>query len=138
MNGVRIRPIIKPRGLRKKHMSLNAALEASPRRHPPRYRHPPSAASPAPKKTVKACQDEWRANKAAYQAARITEKAYVDKCRAGEAVALPSTPAASPTEPTVPSAASPAPKKTVKACQDEWRANRPAYQAARITEKAYV
>jgi len=101
---------------------------------------PPSAASPAPKKTVKACQDEWRANKAAYQAARITEKAYVDKCRAGEAVALPSTPAASPTEPTatVPSAASPAPKKTVKACQDEWRANRPAYQAARITEKAYV
>src|SRR5205823_7306062 len=65
---------------------------------------------------------------------------YVDKCRAGEAVALPSTPAASPTEPTatVPSAASPAPKKTVKACQDEWRANRPAYQAERITEKAYV
>src|SRR5437762_14363078 len=92
MNGVRIRPIIKPRGLRKKHMSLNAALEASPRRHPQRYRHPPSAASPAPKKTVKACQDEWRANRPAYQAARITEKAYVDKCRTGEAVALPSTP----------------------------------------------
>jgi hypothetical protein len=101
---------------------------------------PPSAATPAPKKTVKACQDEWKANRAAYQAARITEKAYVDKCRAGETVALPTTPVAAPTQPaaTSPSATSSAPKKTVKACQDEWRANRAAYQTAHVTEKAYV
>ena len=44
------------------------------------------AFSPSPsfaqKKTVKTCAEEWRANKAANEAAKITEKAYVAKCRA--------------------------------------------------------
>jgi hypothetical protein len=87
-------------------------------------------------KTVKACQEEWRANKADNQAKGITEKAYVTKCRAGGASAQPSSEPATPA-PT-PSAAAPAPVKTVKACQDEWRANKAGYQAAKITEKAYV
>ena len=91
----------------------------------------------AQQKTVKACQDEWRANKAENQAKGITEKAYVAQCRAGGSSAQPaSAPAANPA-PT-PSAAAPAPQKTVKACQDEWRTNRAAYQAAKISEKAYV
>jgi hypothetical protein len=99
------------------------------------------AALPSPvvaqQKTVKACQDEWRANKADNQAKGITEKAYVAQCRTGGPSARPaSAPAAAPA-PT-PSAAAPAPTKTVKACQDEWRANKAAYQAAKITEKAYV
>ncbi len=92
----------------------------------------------AQQKTVKACQDEWRANKDANQAAGVTEKAYVDKCRAGGAAAAPvatppATPAAAP-------AAAPAAgaQKTVKACQEEWQANKAAYQAASVTEKAYV
>src|SRR5262249_13183659 len=95
----------------------------------------PSAATPTPKKTVKSCQDEWKTNKATYQGAKITEKAYVDKCRAGEAVALPTTPVAAPppapttAAPAPPAAATPTPKKTVKACQDEWRTNKAAYQA---------
>jgi hypothetical protein len=59
-------------------------------------------------KTVKACQDEWRANKDANQAAGVTEKAYVDKCRAGGAAAQPAaTPAAAP-------AAAPAPAPVAK------------------------
>jgi hypothetical protein len=99
------------------------------------------AALPSPvvaqQKTVKACQDEWRANKADNQAKGITEKAYVTQCRAGGASAQPSSPPAATPAPT-PSAATPAPTKTVKACQDEWRANKAAYQAAKITEKAYV
>ena len=37
----------------------------------------------AQKKTIKACEEEWRANKAANEAAKITEKDYVAKCRAG-------------------------------------------------------
>jgi hypothetical protein len=99
------------------------------------------AALPSPvvaqQKTVKACQDEWRANKADNQAKGITEKAYVAQCRTGGPDARPaSAPAAAPA-PT-PSAAAPAPTKTVKACQDEWRANKAAYQAAKITERAYV
>jgi hypothetical protein len=43
----------------------------------------------AQQKTAKACQDEWRANKQANQAAGVTEKAYVDKCRAGGAAEQP-------------------------------------------------
>ena len=90
-------------------------------------------------KTAKACQDEWRANKDANQKAGITEKAYVDKCRGGDAAAPPAatpaaTPAAAPaaTSPTAPA------QKTAKMCQGEWQANKAAYQAGGITEKAYV
>src|ERR1700716_3560950 len=94
-------------------------------------------AFPAPllaqQKTVKACQEEWRANKADNQAKGITEKAYVTQCRAGAASAQPaSTPAPTP------SAAAPAPVKTARACRDEWQANKAGCQAAKITEKAYV
>jgi hypothetical protein len=85
-------------------------------------------------KTVKACQDEWRASKDANQAARVTEKAYVDKCRAGGAAA----PAAATPSAATPAAPAAAALKPAKPCQDEWRANRAAYQAGGITEKAYV
>jgi len=40
-------------------------------------------------KTVKACQEEWRANKADNQAKGITEKAYVTQCRGGAAATTP-------------------------------------------------
>jgi hypothetical protein len=62
----------------------------------------PANASPETQKTVRTCQEEWRSNRAAYQAAKITEKAYVQRCRAGEAVALPTSPA-----PNNPAAAAP-------------------------------
>ncbi|HLH96464.1 MAG TPA: hypothetical protein VKW08_15215 [Xanthobacteraceae bacterium] len=95
-----------------------------------------SAPALAQQKTVKACQDEWRANKDANQAAGVTEKAYVDKCRAGGSATAPApSQAAAPA--AAPAAAAPA-TKTVKACQDEWRANKDAYQAGGVTEKAYV
>ena len=87
----------------------------------------------AQQKTVKACQDEWRANKADNQAKGITEKGYVAQCRTGGPAAQPaSVPAAKPTPAPV------AATKTVKTCQDEWRANKAAYQTGRITEKVYV
>ena len=116
-----------------------------------------SSPSFAQQKTVRACQEEWRANKAANEAAGITQKAYVEKCRAASAAAKPATkpaakpeakPAAKPAEkstakpaaaPAKPAAAKPeAPQKTVRACQEEWRANRAANEAAGITQKAYV
>jgi hypothetical protein len=84
-------------------------------------------------KTVKACQEEWRANKADNQVKGVTEKAYVTQCRAGVASTQPaSTPAPAP------SAVAPAPVKTAKACRDEWQANKAGYQAAKITEKTYI
>src|SRR6476469_2704186 len=88
----------------------------------------------AQQKTVKACQEEWRANKDANQAKGITEKAYVTQCRAGGVAAQPA--------PSSQTTAAPAPaadgQKTAKACRDEWRANKDANQAKGITEKAYV
>ena len=92
----------------------------------------------AQQKTVKACQEEWRANKAANQASGITQKAYVAQCRGGTPAAEPTAaPAAPPAPPPAPTAATTG-QKTVKACQEEWRANKAANQASGITQKAYV
>jgi hypothetical protein len=108
----------------------------------------------AQQKTVKACEQEWQANKAANQAKGITEKAYVTKCRADSSAAKKPTPAAAKsaekeksaktkkTEKTTKtekaSAAAGGQQKTVKACEAEWRANKAANQAKGIPDKAYV
>jgi len=69
-------------------------------------------------KTVKACEEEWRANKAANQKAGITEKDYVTKCRAEAATApAPTTapaqaPTPAPTAAPAPAAPAPAPAAT--------------------------
>jgi hypothetical protein len=77
-----------------------------------------SAPAVAQQKTAKACADEWKANKDANQAAKITEKAYVTKCRADSAPAKPAAatpaPAAAPA-PTAAPAAAPAPKPAAAA-----------------------
>jgi|SRR5579884_3486912 len=65
----------------------------------------------AQQKTVKACQQEWRANKAANQAKGITEKAYVEQCRSGNTAAVAPAPAATQSSPAAtqpsPTASSP-------------------------------
>ncbi len=61
----------------------------------------------AQQKTVKACQEEWRANKAANQAAKITEKSYVEKCRADAAAPVTAPAVAAPAKPAAPAAAAP-------------------------------
>jgi hypothetical protein len=94
------------------------------------------AASLAQQKTAKACQQEWRASKAEFQAKGISEKAYVAQCRAGSSAAQPAAPGAAKPVAAAPSGA--AAGKSTKACQEEWRANKAAYQAAKVTEKAYV
>jgi hypothetical protein len=65
----------------------------------------------AQQKTVKACQAEWRANKAANQAAGKTEKAYVAECRGAAAKPEAATPpAAKPAKPAATAPAAVAPK----------------------------
>jgi hypothetical protein len=98
---------------------------------------------PAFAKTAKDCTAEWRADKAGMQARGVTEKAYVEQCKAGV------TPAAS-APPSRPTAATPAPaapptqtsasrsQKTAKDCIAEWRADKAGMQARGVTEKAYV
>jgi hypothetical protein len=88
-------------------------------------------------KTAKACAEEWRADKAGFQAKGITEKAYVSDCRAGTSSAPAAAPA--PTAaPTPPPAATNTGQKTAKACVEEWRADKAGFQAKGITQKAYV
>lgn len=92
-------------------------------------------------KTAKACTEEWRADKAGFQAKGITERAYVVECRAGTGsapTAAPAPTAAAPTPMFPPPAASNAGQKTARACTEEWRAEKAGFQAKGITEKAYV
>jgi hypothetical protein len=77
-------------------------------------------------KTVKACQEEWRANKADNQTKGITEKAYVEKCRAGGAAAQPTAAPAEQPKPTAAPAAAPAPKAAPPAKPRETIATAPA------------
>jgi hypothetical protein len=92
----------------------------------------------AQQKTVSACRAEWRADKAANQAAGISEKAYVAQCRGGAPARTTAAPA-TPPAPSAPAAAPSGPgQKTVSACRAEWRANKAANQAAGVSEKAYV
>jgi hypothetical protein len=74
----------------------------------------------AQQKTVRACQEEWRASKAANQANGVTEKAYVAQCRAGGApaqtTAAPAAPAApAPAATSTAAPAAPAPTPTAAA-----------------------
>jgi hypothetical protein len=55
----------------------------------------PALAQP---KTAQACQDEWRANRDAYEAAGFAFRAYMYKCRGGDTAA----PAAAPAAPATP------------------------------------
>ena len=108
-----------------------------------------SAPAFAQQKTAKACADEWKANKEANQANKITEKAYVTKCRADSAAAKPA--ATAPAKPVAAPAPAPAPTATapaatpaakpaaaapsggragevsrIKACGAEWKADKAA------------
>src|SRR5262245_22703339 len=91
----------------------------------------------AQQKTVAACTKEWQANKDANQAKGITLKAFVTQCRGGAAQTqtAPAAPAQKTTTAAAPAATG---QKTVKACTDEWRANKDANQAKGITLKAFV
>src|SRR5262245_45067374 len=88
----------------------------------------------AQQKTVRGCQQEWRANRTALQANGMTEKAYVADCRSVSAPPKPDTATIAPTTPAQEAGAD----STIKACQEEWRAKRATGEVTAITEKAYV
>jgi hypothetical protein len=79
----------------------SSPVVAAPQAPPPvSAAPPPQTGSSSSEKTAKECVAEWRADKAGMQARGMTQKAYVEQCRAGE--------------PT-PSAIAPEPKPTVAA-----------------------
>ncbi len=95
-----------------------------------------AAPAAADKKTAKACEDEWKADKAGNQAKGITEKAYVEKCRAGTTTATPvaapapapaaAAPAAPAAVPAKPAAIAPAPAPAAKMAAPAPAAGKPA------------
>jgi len=78
----------------------------------------------AQKKTVKACEEEWRANKAANEAAKITEKDYVAKCRADSA--KPGAATVAPAAMKKPADPQEAEHARERACGADWKAEKAA------------
>jgi hypothetical protein len=119
----------------------NSAAAPAPTAAAPAPMSPPPAATNAGQKTAKACVEEWRADKAGFQAKGITQKAYVTACRAGTAptpAAAEAPTAAAPSPSSVTPAPAAAGQKTAKSCREEWRADKAGFQAKGITEKSYV
>jgi len=88
----------------------------------------PPAAAPGVRaaKTIRACAAEWTANKASLEASGKTRKDFITECRAG----TETTAAAAPSTGMTPRMARAAGKKTVKACEAEWKANKATIQAS--------
>jgi hypothetical protein len=97
---------------------------------------PPPAAAPSQsgtsssQKTAKECVAEWRADKAGMQARGVTQKAYVEQCRAGEAAPSAAAPELKPT------VAAPAPASTRPAPTGTEAAPAPAPQKPAPTTTA--
>jgi len=99
--------------------------------------------SPSSAKTVKACEDEWKANKASIQASGKKKKDFVVECRAETASAEPATAtAAQPAQPETPNSSAPTRRtrsaKTLRACGAEWMANKETLQASGKTRKDFI
>jgi len=80
----------------------------------------------AQQKTVKGCEEEWRANRAENQAKGITEKAYVAQCRAASAAGQPTAPVAPTAAKPAPPAAATAPKAAAPAATPSSAKSAPA------------
>jgi hypothetical protein len=88
----------------------------------------PTTSTSSSQKTAKECTAEWRADKAGMQARGVTEKAYVEQCKAG--VAMPTAPEPKPT------AAAPAPAPSRPAPTATETAPAPAPKPAPTTTAA--
>ena len=98
----------------------------------------------AQQKTIKACEEEWRANKAANEAAKITEKDYVAKCRADSAKPAAAMPPPAATKMSAPAAAKkPADPQEAehareRACGADWKAAKAGRKSGRRNDLAEI
>jgi hypothetical protein len=113
------KPGMQARGVTEKayveQCKLGGAPAASAPPPKPSAAMPPSAdfsrstSTSSSQKTAKECTAEWRADKAGMQARGVTEKAYVEQCRAGGATPSATTPEPKPAAAAPPSPSRPAP-----------------------------
>jgi hypothetical protein len=98
------------RGVTEKAYVAQCKAGAEPSAAAPAAAAPPTAppqATVTGSKTAKECTAEWRADKAGMQARGVTEKAYVEQCKAGGAVPSATAPQPKPTAATPPPSPSP-------------------------------
>ena len=88
----------------------------------------------AQQKTVASCRQEWRANRSAFEANKITERAFIAHCQERNPAARQDAATTAPTSPGQETGT----EKTTKSCQEEWRAKRALNEVTGMTEKAYV
>ena len=97
------------------------------------------SAAPSFAKTVKECDDEYAANKAAIKASGQTKRDYVAACRGETATAPAAVPAAAPAPaPAAPAAPAAANAKPTKDCDAEYAANKAAIKAGGQTKRDFV
>jgi len=90
-----------------------APAASAPPQGPTAAAPPPPSTTSSSQKTAKECLAEWRADKAGMQARGVTERAYVEQCKAGGAMPSASAPEPKPAAAAPPPAASrPAPTAT--------------------------
>ena len=103
--------------------------------------------SPSSAKTVKACVEEWKANKSTIQASGKKKTDFITECRAETASTEPApAPTPQPTQAEKQkSTATAAPEKTaavkhktIKACAAEWTENKATIQASGKTRKDFI
>jgi hypothetical protein len=76
----------------------SSPVVAAPQAPPPVPAAPPSeVGTSSSQKTAKECVAEWRADKAGMQARGVTQKAYVEQCRAGDSTQGSTAPETKPT-----------------------------------------
>jgi hypothetical protein len=88
----------------------------------------------AQQKTVKQCNEEWTANKAAIQASGKRKKDFIAECRGTAQSTV--APAPAPAQPAPPS--TPPGPKSAKQCNEEWTANKAAIQASGKRKKDFI
>src|SRR6266404_3123122 len=91
--------------------------------------------APAFAKTAKDCTAEWRADKAGMQARGVTEKAYVEQCKAGGVIPSVTAPEPKPTA-AAPPPSRPAPTATQAAPAPAPQKPAPAATAAPVPAPA--
>ena len=91
-------------------------------------------AAPAPARSgattpAQACEEQWKANKPSIQASGKTKKVFIGECRGTNPVATaPAAPAPARSSSTTPA----------KACEEQWKANKPSIQASGKTKKVFI
>ena len=92
--------------------------------------------TPTVSKTVKVCDAEYAANKAAIQGGGQKKADFITACRAGTEVIPGGAAATTPATPAT--TVAPASVKTVKQCDAEYAANKDAIKASGLTKKDFV